>query len=523
MARESTGHIERLASGSYRVSVYAGTDPLTRRPIRLRTTARTETQARIELGKLLEKARDGRSPEAGVTVARLLDEYAQIARWDVSTRRTNEGFIQRTIKPAIGHLKIRQVNGEILDKLYARLMRCRDLSCSGHAFIEHRHMPVLKIDPADTRPAWKQVAAALREAITSGVLLPGDEMPSITEASRLQGIGTGVIRHALEALTADGLIVARRNQTAIVAGEPPDQPPSTRRRPGPGHDCRRAGCQAHVCRPMKPSTIHGIDGILSGAFAMAQRWEWIDRNPTDSAKPPAVNTRKSIPATPPEDVAKVITEARAHSTALGLYLWIVVITGARRGELCGLQIRDIDLDQGLIHVAFNYVVKGGKKIRKDTKTHQDRWLAIDPDTCALISSYLGEVRATLAAVGVEVAADAYLFSNGPGHTRPWNPDWATHQISAAADAVGVDLDIKGGRHYTASQLLAAGFDRRNTAARLGHSGGGATTLRHYADPVPEADRRAATYLSRLTSNAAAATETRRQQQLIPPGGANPTG
>jgi hypothetical protein len=71
MAKEPAGHIERLASRSYRVSVYAGTDPLTRRPIRLRTTARTETQARIELGKLLEKARDGRSPEAGVTVARL--------------------------------------------------------------------------------------------------------------------------------------------------------------------------------------------------------------------------------------------------------------------------------------------------------------------------------------------------------------------------------------------------------------------------------------------------------------------
>lgn len=82
--------------------MYAGTDPLTRRPIRLRATARTETQARIELGKLLEKARDGRSPEADVTMAKLLDEYAPIARWDVSTRQTNEGFIRRPLKPAIG-------------------------------------------------------------------------------------------------------------------------------------------------------------------------------------------------------------------------------------------------------------------------------------------------------------------------------------------------------------------------------------------------------------------------------------
>ena len=42
----------------------------------------------------------------------------------------------------------------------------------------------------------------------------------------------------------------------------------------------------------------------------------------------------------------------------------------------------------------------------------------------------------------------------------------------------------------------------NTAARLGHSGGGATTLRHYADPVPEVDRRAAAYLAQLTAGSA---------------------
>ena len=117
-------------------------------------------------------------------------------------------------------------------------------------------------------------------------------------------------------------------------------------------------------------------------------------------------------------------------------------------------------------------------------------------------SYLDETRGALATVGVELRDDAYLFSNDPSHARPWNPDWVTHQIAAAAEAAGADLDIKGGRHYTASQLLAGGFDLRNTAARLGRSGGGATTLRHYADPVPEVDRRASTYLAQLTSRSA---------------------
>ncbi len=65
----------------------------------------------------------------------------------------------------------------------------------------------------------------------------------------------------------------------------------------------------------------------------------------------------------------------------------------------------------------------------------------------------------------------------------------------------VDLDIKGGRHYAASQLLVGGFDLRNTAARLGYSGG-ATTLRYYADPVSEVDRRAAAYLAQLTAGPA---------------------
>ena len=498
MPRVARGCVEQLPSGSWRARVYAGIDPITKREIRFKATAKTEQQAHIELGRLLKEASEGRTPESGATVAKLLDEYAAIAPWDVSTRQTNEGFIRRTIIPALGHMQVRKVRGPILDKLYAELKRCGDLSCTGKPFIEHRNVPRLMINSRDRRPAWQQVAAALTEAIRSGILAPGDELPSITEVNALQGIGTGVIRHALEVLAEDGLVIVRHGRAAVVAGEPSNDPRLSRRRPGSDHDCRLAGCRPPVCHPMKPSTIRGIHSILSGAFAAAQRWEWTDRNPAESAKPPTT-IRRPIPATSPEDVAKVITEARAHSAALGLYLWLVVVTGVRRGELCGLQIRDIDLDRGLVHVAFNYVVRGGQRVRKDTKTHQDRWLAIDPDTCALIVSYMDEARTTLAAVGVELRADAYLFSNDPAHSRPWNPDWVTHQIAAAADTAGVDLDIKGGRHYTASQLLAGGFDLRNTAARLGHSGGGATTLRHYADPVPEVDRRAAAYLAQLTA------------------------
>jgi integrase len=299
----------------------------------------------------------------------------------------------------------------------------------------------------DPRPAWQQVTETLTEAIRSGILVEGDELPSITELSALQGIGAGVIRHALETLAADSFFHALVRPQWRRGASAADRPASGS---GPGPVTTATGWM-QAARLSSDEGRHDprIHSILSGAFAAGQRWEWTDRHPTRSAKPPTP-TRRPIPATSPDDVAKVIAEARSRSAALGLYLWLVAVTGVRRGELRGLPVCDIDLDRGLVHIAFNYVVRGGRRVRKDTKTHQDRWLAIDPDTCALIATYLDEIRAKLAAVGVGLRDDAYLFSNDPAHARAWNPDWATHKVAEAADAAAVKLDIKGGRHYTAS-------------------------------------------------------------------------
>lgn len=53
------------------------------------------------------------------------------------------------------------------------------------------------------------------------------------------------------------------------------------------------------------------------------------------------------------------------------------------------------------------------------------------------------------------------------------------------------------RHYSATELIAAGVDIRTVAGRLGQSGGGATTLRVYAAWVNDAGRRTATTMAGL--------------------------
>ena len=57
-----------------------------------------------------------------------------------------------------------------------------------------------------------------------------------------------------------------------------------------------------------------------------------------------------------------------------------------------------------------------------------------------------------------------------------------------------DVDLASLRHYSAIELLTAGVDLRTVAGRLGHGGGGATTLRVYAAFVGASDQRAADIL-----------------------------
>ncbi|MGN6174693.1 MAG: GntR family transcriptional regulator [Streptosporangiaceae bacterium] len=377
MARGPSGHLEQLPSGGFRVDVYAGTDPLTGRRLRYRRIVKTEQQARIVLGKLLEQAAAGAPPDSGVTVAELLARYREVAELEPSTRETYDGYIRRTILPALGPMPLRKLRGPVLDTFYARLRRCANLTCTGRPFTEHRKFPAISIDPDDGQPAWRQAAGALRAAIAADLLSPGDQLPSVRELAAREGIRAAALQHALAVLADEGLITVRQGRRAVVSGQPRGSISQRKRRGDTGHDCERAGCLPHQCRPMSARTIRQIHSILSGAFTAAVRWEWIDRNPTGSAKLP--KTRQRSPTSPtPTDVAAVIAAAKGQELdLLALYMWLAAVTGARRGELCGLQWADIDLDARLVHIAFSYLVRAGQKTRKDTKAHQDRYLAID--------------------------------------------------------------------------------------------------------------------------------------------------
>ena len=119
MAKATSGYIQQLPSGSFRVSVYAGTDPLTGLQTACGRHARPNGPRRSSSASCSSRPQLAASPRR--TPPWRLDRYAEVADWDLSTRKANEVYIRRVIKPALGHLQVRKIRGPLLDLLYAEL------------------------------------------------------------------------------------------------------------------------------------------------------------------------------------------------------------------------------------------------------------------------------------------------------------------------------------------------------------------------------------------------------------------
>ena len=442
MAKTSKGHIQQLPSGSFRVKVYAGTDPVTGKGRLLRQTCPDEASAHVALGRLLAEADGGRFPDRHATVGQALGRYLEVADLEVSTREAHEGYIRRTIGPVLGEVKIRQLGADSLDALYTALRKCSRL-CGRLPRTEHY---------ADGEHSCDARCGPLRDHRTA--------------------------------------------------------------RP---HVCDTR-CRPHVCRPMKPATILRIHSIISSALDLAVRYEWAERNVAKNARPPHPRKREPDPPSP-DQAARLLNLVWTEDEEFGLYLWTAITTGARRGEVSALRENRFDFGRQQVRVSATYIVKQGTRIEKAPKDGEGRVLSLDLLTCELLRERFQRRRAEARALGVEVPEDAFAFSPDPAGREPWNPDTMTHRYRRYARRVGLTSSLKELRHYSATQLLAAGTDLNTVAGRLGHAEG-STTLKFYAQFTRPADQAAAVIPSQLDGLRKKERLRELYRQHLPPTGAD---
>lgn len=401
------GSVERLPSGSLRVRVYAGVDPLSGKRHYLtevipldadasrESTKLARDQAKKALTRLLNQVDERRNPRTRATVDQLLVRYLELLDVEPTTLRTYQWLIDKHIRPVIGALMVSRLDGEIIDSFYTRLRTCRD-HCKGRKHVEHR-----------------------------------------------------------------------------TAGQ---------------HDCDDR-CGPHQCRPLAASSIRQVHWILSGALKRAVRWRWIAHNPISEAQPPS--PPRPDPHPPSEaEAARILAEASADPD-WATFIWLAMTTGARRGELCGLRWSNLDLDTGTVTLRTSIAQDGSRRWEKDTKTHQQRRIAVDADTVEVLAAHLASCEERAEALALALDANAFVFSLAPDGSTHLVPSSVSQRYRKLAARLGLNTHLHQLRHYSATELIAAGVDVRTVAGRLGHSGGGTTTLRVYAAWKAEADQRAA--------------------------------
>lgn len=88
----------------------------------------------------------------------------------------------------------------------------------------------------------------------------------------------------------------------------------------------------------------------------------------------------------------MLNVASERDVELGIFLWLAVTTGARRGEVTALRWPSIDFESRLVVFCENYVVRAGQRRLKGTKTDTERVLSLDPESvqmsCTRLSSHV---------------------------------------------------------------------------------------------------------------------------------------
>jgi integrase len=258
-------------------------------------------------------------------------------------------------------------------------------------------------------------------------------------------------------------------------------------------------------KPMAAATVRQVHAILRRALGQATRWGWITTNPAALASPPRPGPADIRPPTP-EEVSRLLEAVYKADPDFAVLLWLAATTGARRGELCALRWSHVDLEAAELVIVRNLIQRDRQLIEKDTKTHAARRIALSEGSAALLVEHRGRCEQRAAACGVALRPEAYVFSYDPAGRQPMNPDSVTHCFGHLARQLGVRARLHDLRHYAATQLIAGGMDVRTVSGRIGHAGGGATTLRVYSHFQAAADRRAAELLDRTLKRPSPAGE-----------------
>ena len=209
---------------------------------------------------------------------------------------------------------------------------------------------------------------------------------------------------------------------------------------------------------LSDSMVRKIHMMLHEAMEVAVRERYIVRNPTDNTTiPKKTTTEKQVLD---DSQLNRFLEAIQGEPYWHDFFYVEVMTGLRRGEICGIKWSDIDFNEGTLYIKRSVSTKeGGGVSIGETKTDAGVRTIIMPPSVATL---LWKKRSD--------AINEWVFPHYTNPSDPLHPSSAYKKLKTLLKRLELPLlrfhDL---RHTFATQATDGGVDPKTLAGILGHT------------------------------------------------------
>lgn len=197
----------------------------------------------------------------------------------------------------------------------------------------------------------------------------------------------------------------------------------------------------------------------------------------------------------PEQIQAIVEALNHEPIKWKTLVHLLIITGARRGEILGLKWKNIDFKNNRIYICNNILYSPDIGVYEDTpKTEKSkRYVSLPSDTMQLLKDYKKYQTAERLRLGSYYQNRGFVFTNEAG--TPLHPGSVTHYLRNFSKEYNLPhINAHAFRHTMASMLYFNGIDSVSISHRLGHAQV-STTANIYAHIMEAADQKNADVLA----------------------------
>ena len=216
-------------------------------------------------------------------------------------------------------------------------------------------------------------------------------------------------------------------------------------------------------------TVQYYHVILSSIFSTAVLWQVIASNPCERVKPPKI-IRKESRYLDEEGAARLMEALADVPYHYSIVVYIMLYTGLRRGEVCGLEWSDVDFEKNLLTVRRNWLYVPEKGTYMDTLKSEssNRVINIPSDLTAILQDYRRWQQGQAEQYGDKWHHTDRIVTSRYG--KEVFPDTLTRWFSKFINENDLPkISLHSLRHTHATLLIACGIPLKTVSARLGHA------------------------------------------------------